>query len=114
MEGKISSIVSKRGVFINRGSGHGVVEGMIFGVIQKLPIIVDTDDQDSYLIGEEIVIGTLRVKKIYENMSFTILQPLVDPDREAKKWGFTLPPVSKEDILERPITRGDIVRLQEE
>ncbi|SMH30644.1 hypothetical protein SAMN06295885_0450 [Rathayibacter oskolensis] len=58
IRGKVAEVVSDREVILNRGSDHGIEEGMYFAILDGALIgVTDPDDEDSDL-------GSLRVVKI--------------------------------------------------
>ncbi len=51
IEGRVSAIVSIREVAINRGSEHGVTEGMVFAILAESPFEI-TDPETEKTLGK--------------------------------------------------------------
>lgn len=70
INGKIAAFITPKRVAINRGTSHGVEDGMLFAVKLVVPDIVDPDDPDTVLSGIFYEKARLRVTSAFDKMSF--------------------------------------------
>ena len=65
IEGKVAKIINRRQLVINRGSEHGVEQGMKFVVIDDFEEILDPDTQESLgaIQREKIRVRVVEVQK---------------------------------------------------
>ena len=61
IEGKVANVINRRELIINRGSEHGVVEGMVFKVMDLNLRVMDPESKE--------ILGTLEREKIRVRVS---------------------------------------------
>ena len=69
IEGKVAAIISVREVAINVGSSHGVVEGMVFAILSKEPLVVTDPDSGEELGAQDRVKVRVKATDVYDRYS---------------------------------------------
>ena len=88
IEGLVARILNDESVVINRGSAHGVKEGMRFAIFTELDEVKDPETGES--IGKlELVKARVVAMHVQENMATAEAEPpLEPPGTRSKSQGF--------------------------
>jgi hypothetical protein len=124
IEGKVAAILNERQLVINRGTDHGVVEDMEFGVFESHATTV-TDPDDDQSLGE-VHAEKIRVQIISVQAKFSVGQTFETYGGRVGIYDYmdiykTVPPkvrtLKTSDAIYRPLAegesyvrRGDLVR----
>lgn len=69
IEGKVSSILNERELIINKGSNHGVHEGMKFKILADKPIKIYDPDSKEFLGTVDREKVQVQVSEVYQKFS---------------------------------------------